>query len=147
MPELPVEESPLDSKYDKWVDHLRMWIGPFVAGALLIIWVEARFVKRSEFEGHETTQKELVKHDLEDKQTYATKVDVQELRAEFLDHRGQIGHPQTIEINRIQNSRITHIEANQAWMVNAIWLMSKKVGVQVPPPPLPNVKNGYNPEE
>lgn len=127
-----IEENPADKTFDVWVTRIK-WLGTifvaaFLSGMTAVLWMQSTFVRRSEFEGHETLQRQFEAHAAEDKRTYVT-------HDEFNEHRTQAGHPTTVRINEQQNLRLNQLEKNQAWVARSLYLIGRKNGIQLPPPP------------
>lgn len=140
MPDLETQPNWKDDYFDRQVGRLKVLsgviVGIFLAGIATVLWGDIRYVRRTDFDQHAETQRQLEAHILEDSRGYATK---QMLSA----HESLPGHPSSSEINQNQEIRIAQLEKshkqlerNQEWMANAIYRLALRNGIPLSPPPL-----------
>lgn len=133
MNDLETQPSWKDEYFDKQVTRLKVLagviVGIFLAGIGTVLWGDARYTRRSDFDFHVEQQKRLEKHIESDYETFASK-------EQLASHERMAGHPPVLEINKDQELRIRQLEKNQEWMSNAIYKLAIKNGIYLSPPPL-----------
>jgi hypothetical protein len=127
------------AEFDRNVMRLKVvggvFLGAFLAGIATLVWGDTRYLRRTEFESHATTQsgeearfRALEQHALEDAQRFVT-------RQEFKEHVALPAHAKAQRVNEIQDARIHALERNQSWIASALFAIARRNGVHLPPPP------------